>query len=176
MLKNVSHISYVKHYKDFNMGGVYKPYRQVKLFKACISINSYQSMLARKDIDEMPTGFDKTFHMKILSFLKVFEPKAFDIHFTPINKDLEIYDCKVILNDKKEIMSLIETLVYEHKILERLNDINPLFVSRITNEQKKVSLHIPIAELKDISTYALSTNSNLEIKSINLIFDFFFKL
>lgn len=176
MLKNINHISYVKQYKDFNMSNFYKPYGQTKLFKVTISINSYQSMLARKDIDEVTTGFDKTFHMKILSFLKVFEPKVFDIHFTPITKDLEIYDCKVTLNDKKEIMSLIETLVYEHKVLERLNDINPFFLSHITNRQKKVSLHIPIVELKDISTYALSINSNLEIKNINLIFDFFFKL
>ena len=118
---------------------------------------------------------DNSFHTKVLSLVKVFEPKISNLHITPISKRIPIYNSKIIFNNKREMLFLLDYLMYDFKLLDRLNNKRPLISFSISENYKKVSISVPIIEVDEVATYSLNNNLNFEIKTINLNIDFHLK-
>lgn len=174
MKKNYNHILYAGSYKELTMTDRFRPHKKVALKKMSLTVNSYQCLKSRKDIEENPE-IDNSFHTKVVSLVKVFEPKVPNIHATPLNKRVPIYNSKIIFNSKREILSLLDFLIYDFKVLDRLNNKKPVITFNISEDYKRLGISVPIVEVEEIATYSLTGELNLEIKTVNIIIDFHFK-
>lgn len=174
MKKNYNHILYVGFYKEIARFRRYRPHKKIALQKMSLTVNSYQCLKARKDTEENPE-IDNSFHTKVSSLVKVFEPKVSNIHATLLNTRLPIYNSKIIFNSKREIMSLLDFLIYDFKIIDRLNNKKPFFSFNISEDYKRLTVSMPIVELEEIATYSLTSQFNFEIKIVNINVDFHFK-
>ncbi len=175
MLKDYNNLSYAKDYFLLNIFNDFRAHKQPIIKKVVIYLSSNNCVDSLKELTH-ESRIDETFHSKVMSLLKVFDPK--NVLFTPGEYDERFFNyfCNVTLNDKEEIWYLVKSLVYEHNLLKRLEDESALSISHINNHLKKISVQFPVIELKDIAYYSLANIKDFEIKTIFVNFDFYISI
>ena len=133
-------------------------------------MNSINCLESRKNLGQN-SRIDESFNVKVMSLLKVFEPK--NLVFERDQNNISGYFCRVTINGKEEIWSLVKSMVYEHNVLKRIDDDSSVQISHINRDLQKVTIRIPIVDFKDLSFYSLSSIKDFEIKTIFLVFDFY---
>lgn len=170
MFKDYNNLNYKKNYYFFNIFDSFRSHKQPNIKKIVISLNSINCLESRKNLGQN-SRIDESFNVKVMSLLKVFEPK--NLVFERDQNNISGYFCRVTINGKEEIWSLVKSMVYEHNVLKRIDDDSSVQISHINRDLQKVTIRIPIVDFKDLSFYSLSSIKDFEIKTIFLVFDFY---